>query len=73
MEHREIFARRLRELRTKRRLSRCMASELCGLSPNYMSRCERGTITPCSATLAAIADFYDVSMDYLWGQDEGSI
>lgn len=72
MDHHEIFARRLRELRTKRRLSRCVASELCGLSSNVFSRYERGEAIPRPEALAQISDFFGVSMDYLWGRDEGA-
>lgn len=64
------FAVRLRRLREEKRPLRSMAvtSELMGLSPSALSKYERGEARPTADTLAAIADYYHVSMDYLWGR-----
>lgn len=64
------FSGRLRQLREEKRPLRSMAvtSELIGLPSNALSKYERGKAKPTAETLAAIADYYHVSMDYLWGR-----
>ena len=62
------FPERLRKLRESRRPVRSMkvTSELCGLHPDAIRRYERGEARPDADALAAIADHFEVSMDYLW-------
>lgn len=64
------FPRRLRLLREEKRPLRSMAvtSELIGLPSSTLSKYERGEARPTAESLAAIADYYHVSMDYLWGR-----
>lgn len=64
------FPRRLRQLREEKRPLRSMAvtSELIGLPTGTLSKYERGTSKPTAESLALIADYYHVSMDYLWGR-----
>lgn len=62
-----IFRQRLQRLREKRRISRKVLSELCGLSPDAIRRYERGESEPSLASLILIADFFEVSTDYLLG------
>lgn len=64
------FPRRLRKLREDKRPLRSMAltSELMGLPSSALSKYERGKAIPTAESLAAIADYYHVSMDYLWGR-----
>lgn len=64
------FPRRLRKLREDKRPLRSMAltSELMGLSSSALSKYERGKAIPTAKSLAVIADYYHVSMDYLWGR-----
>lgn len=64
------FAYRLRKLREEKRPLRSMVvtSELIGLSPSALSKYERGEARPTAEALAMIADYYHVSMDYLWGR-----
>lgn len=64
------FTRRLRKLREEKRPLRSMAvtSELIGLPPDAIRRYERGEANPTVESLAAIADYFEVSMDYLWGR-----
>lgn len=64
----EDFARRLRRLREQRRLSRRVMSELCGLHHDAIRRYELGEAEPPMEALIAIADFFEVSMDYLTGR-----
>lgn len=59
------FAPRLQWMRERRGLSRRRLSELCGLSKNAIARYERGEAEPNMSSLMALADFFDVSVDYL--------
>ncbi|MBR7149477.1 MAG: helix-turn-helix transcriptional regulator [Oscillospiraceae bacterium] len=66
----KTFAKRLQNLREKRRISRCVLSELCGLSKNQISRYERGEQMPNADALCALAEFFGVSTDYLLCRDK---
>lgn len=66
----ETFATRLRRLRERRKISRFVLSELCGLSKNQIARYERGERAPTADALCALAEYFDVSVDYLLCRDE---
>ena len=61
----ETFGKRLQRLRERRCISRSVLSELCGLSKNRIAAYERGEETPGFSSLLALADFFEVSIDYL--------
>ena len=63
-----VFRVRLQQLREKKRISRRVASELCGLSSSAFRRYERGEQEPTLHSLVAIAEFFGVSVDYLVGR-----
>lgn len=65
---REDFATRLRRLREQRRVSRRVMSELCGLHHDAIRRYELGEAEPPVEALIAIADYLEVSIDYLTGR-----
>ena len=65
------FARRLKQLREKRGLSRRTLSELCGLHPDAVRRYERGLASPTLEAACALADYLGVSVDWLTGRDRG--
>lgn len=62
------FSARLRYLRERRGISRATMSELCGLSKSMISKYERGERQPTLEPLIELADFFEVSMDYLCGR-----
>lgn len=62
------FPERLRALRERSRMSRLVLSQLCGLSKNLIAMYERGEKTPSADNLIRLADFFDVSIDYLVGR-----
>lgn len=62
-----VFPERLRRLREKKRVSRYVLSELCGLDPDTVRRYENGQAKPSADSLASIADYFGVTMDYLYG------
>ena len=64
------FRERLIQLREKKGISRRVASELCGLAPDSIRRYERGEAEPNMRSLKELADFFEVSIDYLVGKDK---
>ena len=64
-----LFPARLRKLREARRINAKALGELCGLSKNMIGRYEKGEM-PSAKSLMALADFLDVSIDYLLGRDK---
>lgn len=64
------FSKNLRRLRERRRISRRVLSELCGLSKNRIARYERGEQVPTGEALKSLAAFFGVSMDELWGDGQ---
>ena len=64
-----VFGRRLQQLRERRRISRRVLAELCGLSRNMVGRYERGETEPTGRSLEAIADYFGVSVDWLLGRE----
>lgn len=64
------FPERLRKLREMNRLKRCVLSELCGLNRNAIKRYELGQAEPTLSTITSIADYFEVSVDYLIGRSD---
>lgn len=62
------FPGRLRRLRERRRMNRKAVGECCGLSKNIIGMYEQGEKEPSLKTLIKIADFFEVSTDYLLGR-----
>ncbi len=64
------FPERLRKLREERKPIKSMAvvSELCGLPRGAVRKYERGEAKPNMSALIALADYYEVSLDYLTGR-----
>jgi transcriptional regulator with XRE-family HTH domain len=63
------FSHRLQELRERKRISRKVLSELCGLNSDAVRRYERGEAEPTLHSLVAIAEYFEVSVDYLIGRE----
>jgi len=70
MNNGEEFRKRLQRLREKKRISRIVLSELCGLNSDAVRRYERGEREPKLSALIALADYFEVSVDYLLGKKE---
>ena len=64
------FQDRLKKMRERDLLSRYRLSELCGISPDQIRRYELGRIRPGTDALVAIADYFEVSTDYLLGRTD---
>ncbi len=61
--------RKLRNLRTERKLSQRALAKLAGISPNSVSLIEREAISPSVATLQALATALDVRMSYFFEEE----
>lgn len=64
------FSARLQKMRERRRISRSVMSELCGLSKSMISKYERGEKQPKLETLVVLSDFFDCSIDFLVGRTD---
>ena len=69
MREADDFPHRLQKLRERKRVSRKALGECCGLSKNIIGMYERGEKEPSLKTLIKIADFFEVSTDYLLGRE----
>ena len=67
------FSERLRDLRKKRDLSQVALAEKVGLSGQVISQYERGVTRPDYETLLTIADYFNVSTDYLLGNTDVTV
>ena len=67
----EDFAKRLQQLRESQKpiKSRVVVSHLCGLDSGAVRQYERGERKPTMDALIALADYFDVSIDYLVGRE----
>lgn len=65
-----IFRERLRGLRNRRGITQNTAAEKIGLTGTGYRNYELGTRRPTFEILSQLADFYDVSADYLLGRSD---
>ena len=70
MFSKEIFSNRLAALRTECKISSQSLAEAVGVSQPAISRFEHGVDYPHVNTLIALADYFDVSLDYLAGRSD---
>lgn len=66
------FKDRLKELRKAKGLSQVTLAERLGLSKSTIGMYETGDITPSVEALNAIADYFNVDMNYLLGKEDQS-
>lgn len=64
---------RLKELRAKRGLNQSEMADILDVSLSSYQKYERekGSVTPSLDVLTRISDYYNVSVDYLLGRDNG--
>lgn len=60
----------LRELRKARHMTQVRLALELNMSQNTISRYETGEREPCLSDLIRIADYFNVSIDYLLGRTE---
>mgnify|MGYP002511932914 FL=1 len=66
----EILAKRLLELRSERDLSRRVVAASTGMTERTYQRYENAERDPSAPVLLALADYYDVTTDYLLGRTD---
>lgn len=66
----QILSKRLKELRENRRIYQREFAEILGMSFRGYQNYETGQSEPKLATLIAIADYFQVSIDYLVGRTD---
>ena len=64
------FALRLKELRREKGLKQTEMAEFIGCIERHYQKIERGEINIPSLTLFKLADFFNVSTDYLLGRSD---
>ena len=70
MDFRTFFKNRLRQLRKECGETQLQAAKALGVSPRYYQNLELGENLPGLELFFAIADYFDVSLDYLAGRTE---
>lgn len=63
----QIFAKRLKELRTEKGLTQSELAQKVGLTQRKISKLETMELTPSPQMLANLARFFGVSADYFLG------
>ena len=63
-----IFSTRLRELRASRKITQKQAAKETGISERAYQHYELDTLEPSIGNAGKLADFYNVSLDYLTGR-----
>lgn len=60
-----VMKNNLRKLRKERKLTQVALQMQTGIEQSLLSKFENGERTPPTETLLILADFYNVSLDYL--------
>ena len=66
------FGERLKELRTNKNITQKQFAKIIGIEERSYQRYENGNSTPNYNVLIFIADYYNVSLDYLTGRSDNS-
>jgi len=64
------FATRLKELRKSRNLKQTDMAEFLNITDRHYQKMEYGKVNVPALTLIALADYFDVSLDYLVGRSD---
>ena len=66
----KVVADRLRQLRESVKLSQAKMGEVVGVKQASLNRYELDVASPSLETLTRYADFFDVSLDYIFGRTD---
>ena len=66
----KILGERLRLLRMEKRMRQVDIAELLGITQAHYQRIEKGKINIPTLTVCILADYFEVSTDYLLGRSE---
>lgn len=64
-----ICAERIKELRQEKNLSQSVLAQKIGVSQKAIDYWERGINEPKATYIVRLADFFDISTDYLLGRE----
>ena len=64
------LAAQFKKVRTERNLTQKQTAEGIGVTEQAYQRYEYGKVVPSAIVLISLADFYDVSLDYLCGRSD---
>ena len=70
MFSKEIFADRLKTLRAQNHIKQSELAAIIGVKNTTISMMELGERGPSAEVLCALADYFDVSLDYLVGRSD---
>ena len=70
MFSKEIFSERLKTLRAEKGVRQSELAALIGVRNTAVSMMESGSRSPSVEVLCALADYFDVSLDYLVGRSD---
>lgn len=70
MDYRKNFSERLSVLRKQHSLSLAVLGETLGVTDEAVRLLEKGKRSPSFEVLCALADYFDVSLDYLVGRSD---
>ena len=65
-----IYAARLRQLRLDQKIMSKQIAELLNITPRNYQRYETGEVDPPTSKTIVLADYFDVSLDYLVGRSD---
>ena len=61
---------RLKEMRTTRKVTQPQVAEVLNMSVRTVQKYESGEIEPTEGVLITLADYFNVSLDYLVGRSD---
>lgn len=70
MDYRAVFSERLAALRLSRKVSMASLGDAVSVSDEAIRLLERGKRSPSFEVLLSLADYFDVSLDYLVGRSD---
>lgn len=65
-----IFQKRIKELRNAKGVSQVAIAKILGITDRGYRKYEAGDNEPTLSVLIALADYFDVSLDYLVGRSD---
>ena len=66
----KVFAERLKELRTERKVSQAKLAKELGVSFSVVCYWETDRSEPTAVNIVKLADYFGVSADYLLGRED---
>lgn len=70
MDYRKVFSERVAQLRKQAGVSLAALGSHLGITDEAVRLIEKGKRSPSFEVLTALADYFDVSLDYLVGRSE---